>query len=448
MSNIKVRHSIVYQAPVDTPPIVIVDNNPGFIAYGPTPYGYKNTSLSYSNIHEAMGINFYATGESIGACIFKEGNLISITDSTIENFFTLSPDHDVEISLVSVMQVTEDIIYVAAIMNLGGGNILFSSKTISYEGLLLSIPTSVEHFTTTATEKAMHRTIFDENGSLIGPSDEEEYYAYEEYNGSHGFGDMKIKEIDLSGGDESAMTTIMDEVKNDISTLVDSAAQLSSNVYSIESFSSKDSLFIVALTKDDVSIISIIPGEDDDLKTIPLSKDNKQTKFDNVYSKSIAYITPKGTGKTKVYKKVYTPAGVIKRYDTFSRIAFNRIEDVTIGGLEFKGMGSYELRVKTNDDGESEIDFDSFAEEGEDAYPSEEIKFNVNNYDDLRYVFYARGRTINNHIGDTEAAASNKEVVHVAFTSGTLSNQKVDIISVKSMSSVMMYGSLSEEYGV
>lgn len=439
------RHSVIFQAQTDTPPTVFVDNNAGFIAYGPLPYGYKNTSLSYSNIHEAMGINFYATNESIGACIFKEGNMISITDSSIENFFTISPDHEVEISLVSVMQISSDIIYVSAIMNIGGGKIVFSSKTLSYEGLLLSIPTAIEHYTTTDSEKALHRTFFNIDGSLAMRPEEEVYFAYEEYGGSHGFGDLKIKEIYLDGGDSSSLITIMKEVQEDISSIVPAATRIPSDIYAIESFSSKGSLFIVALGIEKVTVISIVSEEKIMVDIIPFGKPNRQTKFDDVYSKKISYIPPSGLANASVYKRCYVPAGVVKRYGHISKIVFSRIEAVNIGGAEFKGLGMYEFRMKYNDNGETVIDFDEFFVDGEDAFPAGEVKFDVNDYNDLRYVFQSGGRTVNTHIGDTDVAARNKEVVHLSSAMGTLPNQKEDIISVKSASNFMMYGNLIEQ---
>ena len=119
------------------------------------PDGYKNNSLSFSNIKEAMGINFYCTNESIGAAIFKNRVMYSITDSTLQEFFTVDISPDAETSLVAAIQIDSDRIYVAAVANVAPSEdkLVFASKVISYEGLAMSIPTTLMHTSANKAEK-------------------------------------------------------------------------------------------------------------------------------------------------------------------------------------------------------------------------------------------------------------------------------------------------------
>ncbi len=437
-----IRHSIIYAPPVQTPGTVIVDNNPGFITYTPLPSGYKNFSLKYSNIHEAMGINFYANNESIGACIFKENILISVTDLSIPTFFTISPD-EAEVSLISATQIDENTIYIAAILN-AGDSIVFSSKTASYPGLIMSIPTTVEHVTTTERERELHRESYEESGEFTGTVPEEDYYTYESYNGSHGFSDVAVVELDIDSSDSEAMIKIYKRILTDIKGLSEPFKEFpEKEYYSIESFYSNGTLFMIGLTTTELVIGTSIDNEEATYSTLSFEKETRQDEFSNVYSKRIAYVAPRDLSRTTGFKQTYTPSGIIKRYKSFDSIVFSRIEDVVIGGIQFNGLGLYELRLSKNENDKDIIDEDSLLNGGSTIMPANELKSNLQP-EDMTYVFYSKYRILNGHVFDSDVAAKNKDCVHISSPQGTLSNQKTDIITVKSMSDFMMYTYIKE----
>ncbi len=456
--NSPFRHAIVFQTPVNVPPTVIVDNNQGYITYYPFSRGYQSTTLKFSNIHEAMGFNFYCNNESIGVCIFKEGVMISITDMSMSEFFTVTVDES-EVSIVSVVQISSDTIYVAAIMNIGDGKVVFSSKTIAFKGLCLSISTLIEHHTTTAGESEKHRGMFDLDGSHTGvmpESEDDDIVTYENYSGSHGFGDIKIKEVETGVGVPDSMIKVFDEIVEDLKGFNEYFSDFTTgSIFAIESFEAKNSLFIIALEKEKIHILTVIDDTKEDYQSLDFKKEAKQTLFTNVYSKYMSYYPPRSN--TREYKKVFSPAGIIKRYKAPERIVISRVEDVIVDDETVKGIGTYEIYIETEEEtvgeGEEEetitktlINFEELTEEDGKIHPSGgETEFDVSNYDDLMYTFYSGARQVNAHIGDSNVAAMNMEIIHEATLAGELINQKVDIISVKSMSNFMSYGDMTEQ---
>ncbi|MCK5850112.1 MAG: hypothetical protein KAH23_04290 [Kiritimatiellae bacterium] len=447
------KNFVIYQKRPETPPTIFVDNNPGAIAYAPLPSGYMNPSLYYSNILEAMGISFYATNESIGAMVVKNDIMYSITDMEVPEFFTVTPPDQAEVSLVSVMQVDEGVIYIAAILNIdpSAGKVVFASKTVSYDGLVLSCPTTVEHFTATSSEKGKHGEAFNEDGTSTGEdptsSDEdsegnasrERLVTYEDYNGSHGFGDIRIQELSLGRAAPDAMKKINELVVDDIHGINSSISNLpQSGVYSIESFSVIEDLHFIALQDSSLTVESIYGDGSSDYISHTFKEENKQSEFFNVYSRQIAYLPPTDFINPKNYYKTYAPAGIFKRYKEPAKILVTRLEEGAYAAGPFEGIATYEIGINSQDDSEG-LNFDPILNDNDELVATDTLKIDGVTYSDMKYCFFGKKRTVNLHIGVDDVAGSNRATVHRVVPAETLKNQKVDIISVKSMSNFMAY---------
>jgi len=405
------------------PPTVIVDNNMGYITYHPVTQGYQSISLRFSCIHECMGFNFYATNESIGACIFKEGTLFSVADRTLDEFFGITGVDGSQVTIITVLKLNSDTIYIAAALNIGG-SVIFSSKTISYKGMCLTIPVKIQHFT------------------IIGsPENMEDYeiISFNDDNGSHGFGDFTIREIEADGSAVILIEQVFDDLKS-FSSSFDSLD--SSGVYSIESYEIGDSVIYLTLTPDSVSLYQfnaddVEPGQQAQAQIKKVSTSFKddllQTTFDNVYSKSSGYYPPINLDRPDAYKNILSPAGIIKRYKKPQALVVSRV----ISG----GIGSYEIPIGKKED---EFDVDElWKDENGNTYELSPTRIfddvPASNKDQLRFVFYTAERRVNTHVGEEIIAAKNWGVIHESLPANSLPYQKVDIIAVKSMANFMSY---------
>lgn len=418
------------------PPTVIVDNNMGYITYDPVTQGYQSTSLRFSCVHECMGFNFYATNESIGACVFKEGTLFSVADRTLDEFFGITGIDGSQVSIITVLKLNSDTVYIAAALNIGG-SVIFASKTISYKGMCLTIPVKIQHFTTTQAQVDDHKATFSEDGTLIGSpqnADEYEIVSYEDDNGSHGFGDFTIKEIDASGD----ATKLIEQVFLDLASFSDSFASLSSSdVYSIESYEIGEEVVYVALTPEKITLYqfngdSISPGSSgggQSIKeqSIDFKDDLSQTVFDNVYSKSSGYYPPLRLKKPDAYINVLCPAGIVKRYKKPDAIVVSRVIS--------NGIAAYEVNIGKEDG----FDVGNLWDGLQELSPVKIFEIDGANGDDLRFVFYTPERRVNTHVDEEEIAAKNRGVIHESRPANSLPYQKVDIIAVKSMANFMSY---------
>jgi len=436
-------HHLVYEKKVEMPSTIVVDNNDGFMLYRQLPDGYKNTSLSYSNIKECMGINFYCSNESIGACIFRNGILYSITDSTLIDFFTIDLPDTVETSLVSAMQIDEDTIYVAAVANVNpaSDDLVFASKTISYKGLTLSATTTIQHVSTTEVEISNHETLFNPDGSFNTSVPEIEYVTYEDYNGSHGFGDVSVVEL----GSVTTTVSIMNQIITDVSGFNDDFSSLPQDeLYALDTFMSYDHLHAVGFSKDDLYLIEDMKtspsGAAGTSLTYPFKKQNQQTEFMNVYFQPLNYTVEKGLYQASKYDSLYAPAGVFKKYKTVSNIAFCRLEmGSNPDGTVFNSISTYFLDV--DKESPESLNKDAILDENDEITPVYDLDTGVSSFSDLEFSMFSSQMAINNPLPDTEVLAKNRGTVHLMKPVGTYSNQKVDIISVKSMCNFMDYGS-------
>jgi len=423
------------------PPTVIVDNNMGYITYHPVTQGYQSTSLRFSCIHECMGFNFYATNESIGACVFKEGTLFSVADRTLDEFFGITGVDGSQVTIITVLKLNSDTIYIAAVLNIGD-SMIFSSKTISYRGMCLTIPVKIQHFTTTKTQEDDYKSTFDENGELIGSpvsTDDYEIVSFDDDNGSHGFGDFTLKEIDAGG----SIIRLIEQVVKDLKSFSNGFDSIEyDGVYSIESYEIGDSVVYLALTPESITAYqfdakTMEPGDQSQAQVKKASADFKddllQTTFDNVYSKSSGYYPPIDLDRADAYKNILSPAGIIKRYKGPHALVVSRV----ISG----GIGSYEIPISNKND---EFDIDKIwkSKDGKKYKLGPTKIFDdvpESSKDKLRFVFYTEERRVNTHVGEEIIAAKNWGVIHEALAAGSLPHQKADIIAVKSMSNFMSY---------
>ena len=391
-----------------------------------------------------MGLNFYANQESIGVAIFRNGIMYSITDSSLTSFFTVDLGEDIEVSLVSVVQVSEDVIYVAAVANVDPSKdkLLFASKTISYEGLLLSCPTMIEHFSLSNSEKEIHKNLFDLDGSLLTGNDDVHYVSYETYTGSHGFGDFNLVEMEALGatGIKDATKKIFKIVSADISNIDNNInIPTDESISAIESFCVNGGIFIFAQGDTILHEFNLSSGTA--IGTNYTFENNHiQDEFTNIHFSSIQYVTEKGLEKNTKYNPVYAPAGVFKKYNSLSFIVINRLEMLKdSSGTPKESIAVYMLLPGS--DGKKEVIYDNVKASSGNLVASDGAKFDVPKVSEMSYIFYSNAFQINTSLNFKGVAGRNRGVIHELLDASTYSGQKEAIITVKSLCNFMDYGS-------
>jgi hypothetical protein len=306
----------------------------------------------------------------------------------------------------------------------------------------MSIPTTLEHLLTTDSEKRSHRFSYNEDGSFTGVRPPvADYYTYEGYNGSHGFSDLSVLEMDIGPVDSKAMQKIHKQVLEEVKGMSDVFTDIpdDKDYYAIETVLQDRALIIIALAPDIVTI-----GVSNDFEAaigvshLPFRDLLKSSIFMDVHAKHIAYVPTKKMNERSAYIPTYTPSGIIRRYKNVEKIVFNRLEEIKAGEMTYDGIAVYELTFVTKDDDTVEFHKEAFIDDKEYLVPIEEIKADIP-ISGLKYTFYSSDRAINVQVLDTEVAARNKDCAHYALKANSLPGQKADIIAVKSMANIMLY---------
>lgn len=346
--DFELKH-LIYQIGIDQPSLVFVDNNPGYICYFPESIGYKSTSIIYNGIKEAGGLNFYSSKQSIGGGFFINGNLFSLTNVNLNEWFGLDVGRDVSSEIFFASMVSEFKVFVACIVNVDPSinKVIYTSKTIDTRSMLLAASTYFYPSGTTETEIVEHQAKF--NDSLIGVDTDstDKYYDDLIYNGAYGFSSLTTVVMEIDTDDKKGRTIVMNQVLKDITSLmeIDPTNFVDKDIYAGEVVRNKDGvMMLLGINKTSILVAS---------KTMYTKKDFANDTID-IDLDNMSYGTVMSVPSSKKNAKkipTYYPTGIFYHDIPNAKIILNRFEEKTIsvdGADEVKTFGAeyvFDLKI-------------------------------------------------------------------------------------------------------
>jgi len=411
---------IIWKLPQKKPPAVFVDNENGYTAIDKNSTGRQNTDIEFGNMKYCMGYTFYASQEEIGVGIFIDGHLYVATSQTIEDFFerTFEDTTQIKVSIVEVLQISYDTIFVSAICYVNE-KVLYASKTISAMGIAIAIGTRVKSSFANPEELRKHSQYFNEetgeaiNGTVTSsPSLGEMIVTYETYNGSHGFSSVSNRS-NIGTYSSDVMIRVYQALISDINTLTESSISISA--HSAISITTHQYLYLLFLSIDNIKIYVFDNNKSfQEVYNGSFKTKSCQNIFDNPYEGKLFYIPPSNVSKKSNFATIQSPIGVIYRYQGAGSIAVvSHIDNIS---------ACYDIKVT-----DTGLDL-SYIEQDDGLVPTR--KGEETECDRIAYSFSVPHLSIN---------SSDEVFANYSDTKGDKSTLGADIHTVKSMSLFIPY---------
>jgi len=428
---------IFYELKDVSPPTVFVDNNPGYIVYSPTPIGYKNFDLNYSNIKGVAGFNIYCSDESIGVCLFKNNLLFSTIDMAMAEFFTVSLPPQTSVSLIGAYRVTMDHVVIAAIANVDPAvdDVLYASKSFNLHGAMISSITQITPNSISTKEKDEHERIFNEDRTYTSETtDEFEFITYEGYNGSTGFGDVTIEEFGFASNRDESLKLLTERAIMDCESYEPRLSFFrDKEIYAFESMRHNEYIIFVGISA--TSMFYMILGEEEAFSSsISFEEPLNQSKFDNVHYQPIMFVPKFKKGKALDFISTLAPMGVFREYKEIRGVVVTRIET---GEDKPTKVAEYFFEPKILEDESMELQ--GKMTEDEQLVPTTSIETDVS-ADEARYASGLSMKAMNHRaVAESDNLGRNLSIEHKFSPENNFPGQEEESNVLKSMADIVAY---------
>ena len=437
---------LIYEIIKETPPLVFVDDNPGYICYFPQSVGYRSTSITYNGIKEAGGLNFYSSRQSIGGGFFIGGNLFSLTNVRLNDWFGLDLGRDVSSEIFFAGLVSEYEVMVACIANVDPktNKVIYTSKTIDTRSMLLAASTYFYPDGTKTSSIEEHQSKFNDSLVYIGEGGEDKYFDDLIYNGAYGFSDKTTKILEIGSQDKNGRVAIMNETMKDLTSLmeINPALFVDKQMYDAETARNKDGVVMLV----GVSATSVQAASKDKATAKEFANPMLTHDLDNVkYGRIMSIPSSKKTSK-KV--PTYYPTGIFYNDIPNTTIIINRLESRSVSEgeeEEIKVFGAeyvFDLKIIEN-----EIVISTRSDENQKSTPTTLSMFDLDLEAEVnihRNSILGKVWSLNIiPVKDSDTLGRVLTTSHKYAAPSTIPNQVFESRSVKSMAIARQYFSFS-----